>query len=76
MTVAGAILFIITRMPKISKRPTLEAIAGIVGAAESTIKLVANEMTVYAPEYMPKGLASVEESSRVLKVQSPAVMVG
>ena len=70
MTVAGAILFIITRMPKTSKSPTLEAIAATVGAAESSIKLVANKMIPHASEFMPKSLASVEETRQVLKLQS------
>ncbi|KAK9814054.1 hypothetical protein WJX73_010802 [Symbiochloris irregularis] len=69
MTVAGAILFIITRMPRTSARPSLEAIAATVNAAESTIRLVANEMIPHAAEYIPKSLASTEETRQILKLQ-------
>ncbi|KAK9786506.1 hypothetical protein WJX73_008092 [Symbiochloris irregularis] len=70
MTVAGAILFIITRMPRTSARPSLEAIAATVNAAESTIRLVANEMIPHAAEYMPESLASTEETRQIFKLQS------
>lgn len=68
MTVAGAILIIITRMPKTSAHPSIEAISAVVKAAESTIKAVASEMVPHAADYMPKSLASLEDFKKAFSM--------
>ena len=67
MSIASAIILIITRLRKCSVLPSISEIATVTGVADTTVRGTAAGMYPYAAEFVPTSYASKEFATLAIK---------
>ena len=65
LSIAAAIIFLLTRLPGVLVRPSINDIAQAVGVSDSTIRLVFSELRPYAADLVPHTAASKEDIKKL-----------
>lgn len=67
LSIAAAILLIVTRMPKATKMPSISEISEVAMVADITLRSTARMLYDYAPDLMPQSFASQDTVAKIVR---------